>query len=199
MYMSDATQMKLAKDISGRFTRSQYEEFLIERGLHTRDDLREYPTMVSNVKFFMMTLDRFDKSDLQVILEELRARRSGLSYETVRAMVEDCVDFDEPMTGKFAELASEYGCLDNTALEKQDADIKQTGPKTSSYSRMNTDRTVSDADQLRAELQGVESTLEALEAKFVSGDIETGQYFRLKTEYETKKAKLEQKLKPAHG
>jgi formylglycine-generating enzyme required for sulfatase activity len=46
----------------------------------------------------------------------------------------------------------------------------------------------------RAKLKALQSTLAALESERDKGMIDTGQYLRLKTEYETQKAQLEQEL-----
>ncbi|MCP4531623.1 MAG: NACHT domain-containing protein, partial [Delftia sp.] len=51
-----------------------------------------------------------------------------------------------------------------------------------------------DQDDQRAQLQAVKATLERIEDEYGKGILEFGRYTQLKTEYETRKARLEQEL-----
>ena len=51
---------------------------------------------------------------------------------------------------------------------------------------------MSDKDGLKAQLQGVESAINKLEVEYSKGMVDLGRYLRLKEEYETKKAKLQE-------
>jgi nucleoside phosphorylase len=53
---------------------------------------------------------------------------------------------------------------------------------------------VSNEGKLRAQLQGIKSVLDKLEAEYDKGIIDIGRYVRMKVEYETSKAELEQEL-----
>jgi hypothetical protein len=59
---------------------------------------------------------------------------------------------------------------------------------------------MSDKDKLKAQLRGIASALEKLEAEYDEGEIDVGRYLRLKTKYETRKAELEgEPGHPAHA
>jgi hypothetical protein len=53
---------------------------------------------------------------------------------------------------------------------------------------------VSDENKLKARLRGIESALDALEDEHKRGAIDPGRYMKMKVEYETSKAELEQEL-----
>jgi formylglycine-generating enzyme required for sulfatase activity len=61
---------------------------------------------------------------------------------------------------------------------------------------------MSDQDDLRAQLQGVKATPARIEDEYGKGILDIGRYTQLKTEYETRKARLEQALahdRPDHA
>jgi hypothetical protein len=63
-----------------------------------------------------------------------------------------------------------------------------------SYEEPETNGAVGYKNGLEAELRAVKLTLEELKGEYEKGAIDAGRYFRLKKEYETSRAELEQRL-----
>lgn len=110
--MSDATLLKVTDNIRSNLSRPDYEQFLVELGLYSLDELRdkehgEYASL-SKREFIIRTLQ---ESDELRFLEALNDRIT-FRVSTRRALALDGIQFGRTVAGHLAEPAKERNRLE---------------------------------------------------------------------------------------